>query len=355
MGLRAEAAAPRSPSAERARNVTRADVVVVGCGVMGAATARALAMNGHGVVVLERFEIGHASGSSHGSARIYRHSYTDARYVRMMHDALPLWRALEEEAGERLLVETGAVNIGENLDELERAISVGGGSPQRFSPEEVLARFGVRAPLAAVFDPSAGVVRADAAWRALTSSAVNHGAVMKENARVLALRPRGDRVDVVTENETIDARTAIVTAGAFARELLAPAGIDLPVRVTRETVSYFPVSAAVPVIIDWSDPLVYALPAGDGTLKIGRHITGPVADPEGREEPRHDAEARAWIAEHVPAAGTTPRAQETCLYTMTADENFILERHGPVVVGSPCSGHGFKFAPLIGARLAAMA
>jgi glycine/D-amino acid oxidase-like deaminating enzyme len=275
----------------------------------------------------------------------------------MMSDAMPLWRALERECGETLLNETGAVNVGADLGAIAEAIAAGGATPERLDAAAVRERYGVVTSHSAVVDPSAGVVRADAAWRALAASAVRHGAQIKDRTRVTGIDARSGGVVVRTEDGAIDGDVAVVTAGPFARALLAPLGIALPVVERRETVAYFPLRAPVPVVLDWSDPLVYALPTPEGSLKVGRHITGPEADPEEPGAPDAGAlrAASAWVTEHVPAAEPTPAASETCFYTVTEDERFVLERHGNVVVGSPCSGHGFKFAPLIGARLAALA
>ena len=146
----------------------------------------------------------------------------------------------------------------------------------------------------------------------------------------------------------------MVTAGAWARDLLATIDIELDVLPTRETVAYFRTSIPeVPVLVAWSDPAFYALPTPLG-IKAGHHIAGPAADPNQERGP--DAAAVNLLSEGVAArfAGVDPEPQlaETCFYTNTPDEHFVMERYGPVVVGSPCSGHGFKFAPLIGRRLA---
>jgi sarcosine oxidase len=163
-------------------------------------------------------------------------------------------------------------------------------------------------------------------------------------------------VEVRTEEGTFTARSAVVTAGGWARDLLASAGIDLPVWVTRETVAYFELERKPPTLVDWGDPTVYALFSPGHGLKAGRHIAGPEVDPDGEGSPDPESVdvVGEWVARHYPQAAPVHHS-ETCLYTNTDDQRFILERHGNVVVGSPCSGHGFKFAPLIGERLADLA
>lgn len=334
-----------------------ADVVVIGAGVMGAATARALTRAGRSVVVLDRFEVGHPHGSSHGPARIFRLSYPDERYVRMGLEALPLWRELEDEAGERLLHPVPALNLGPAAGELIEPMRAGGARVEVLPAQAAAERFGVGAEGEVVLDSAAAVIAADRTVRACVDSAVRHGARLHERTRVLSLRTRGDAAEVETEAGAIRARRAVVTAGAWARGLVAPLGIEVPTRSTRETVAYFSSRTDVPILIEWSQPVVFALPSFGQGIKAGEHIAGPIADPDtpGDPDAASVARLRTWLARRVSGAGTEPHAAETCLYTNTADFSFILERHGPVVVGSPCSGHGFKFAPLIGERLATLA
>jgi sarcosine oxidase len=170
------------------------------------------------------------------------------------------------------------------------------------------------------------------------------------------------------DGETIEAEAVVVTAGAWVSRLLEPLGIDPPVTPTRESVAYFPLASAdgLPTVIDWRLPAgydlprpgdsVYALPSPDG-LKVGVHRTGPPTDPdeEGVVDPEAVRCARDWVVRHVEGVAPEPHRTETCLYTNMPDESFVLERQGRVVVGSPCSGHGFKFAPLVGRELADLA
>jgi sarcosine oxidase len=171
------------------------------------------------------------------------------------------------------------------------------------------------------------------------------------------LEPHDDHVRVVTEAGVLQADAAVVTAGAWVAGLVAPLGIEVEVRPTRETTAFFAVEGAVPTFCEWGDPTVYALPSPDDGLKVGEHIAGPTTDPEKEGSVNHISleKLREWVAARFPTAAATEHHSETCLYTNTPDEHFILERHNRVIVGSPCSGHGFKFAPLIGERLASLA
>jgi sarcosine oxidase len=324
---------------------------------MGAATARALARGGHDVTVYEQFSFGHDRGSSHGESRVFRFSYPDPAYVAMAMEALPLWRELEQETGEELLRTTGGLDRGKALDDHVNALQQCGAQCEVLDPEEVEARFPWlghdEGP--ALFQPDGGVIAATRAVRAFLRSAGAHSATLRDSTRVVSV---GASAEVTTDEDSEGFDVAVVTAGAWAKPLVVSLGIDLPTRPTRETVAYFDFDEPrLTTLVEWGDPPVYALPNGDGVMKVGEHIAGPTTDPddEGRANEESVRKLSAWVARRFPSANPQPRHAETCIYTNTPDESFILERHGDVVIGSPCSGHGFKFAPLIGERLAALA
>ncbi len=338
------------------------DVIVIGGGVVGTSTARALAMSGRDVLLLERFTIPHTRGSSHGASRIFRFSYVDPRFVRMAQEALPLWRELEADSGEELLTVTGGLDLGDAVGKHAQGLAACGASFEWLDAEEAGRRFpqvSLQGEDRALFQPNAGFLAADRTVVASAASARAHGADIREQTRVVALRPDGTGVEVETEGATYRAPVAVVAAGGWAKGLLAGAGIDLPVRVTRETVAYYEIDeeAAIPSVVDWGSPAVYSLRSPGQGLKVGEHIAGPVVDPdtEGSADPDSVARLSGWVKSRYPEAATEPHLAETCLYTVTDDEDFIIDRRGPIVIGSPCSGHGFKFAPLNGRRLAALA
>jgi sarcosine oxidase len=324
------------------------EVAVVGAGVAGLAAAYELTRAGHEVVVYEQFEVGHDCGSSHGRSRIFRLAYADPQWVRLAEEALEGWRRWERETGEQLLELNGLVEIVQHLAESSAAsLEQCGVAFEQLGAAEVEQRFPVRVPEGsfALVQPDAGVTRADRTLRAL--------------ARDLTIREH----TAVDRLSAVEADVVLCAAGAWARGLLAAEGIELPVRVTRETVAYFRLADArpVPSVVSFKPDRhrhdIYALSDPVHGLKVGVHHAGPEAAPGGVGEPDPELVARmeAWAGEIFQLAEPRAVAAETCLYTTTADERFVLERHGRIVIGSACSGHGFKFAPAVGSRLADLA
>jgi sarcosine oxidase len=315
----------------------------VGAGINGLAAAATLARGGHEVVVHEQFDLEHRHGSSHGRSRIFRLSYPDAHWVRLAKEAHEGWRALEEETGEQLIEYTGLLELGETSEDALDACDV---PWEALEPDTVAMRFGVHTEGRALLQPEAGISLADVARRAFAGVARRHRAIFNERARVESLA-------------ALDADVVVVTAGGWAKPLLAAEGIELDVSVTRETVVYFGLDRPVPSVIESGrgpGEGMYALLDPRHGLKAGAHIAGPAANPDGSAEPDPALVAATveWVRERFPEAGP-PVASETCLYTSTPDHSFVLERHGRIVVGSACSGHGFKFAPAVATRLARLA
>jgi sarcosine oxidase len=341
----------------------RFDAIVVGGGAMGTAAARSLATRGRSVLLMERFAIGHANGSSGGPTRNFRLTYHDPVYVRMARLSLEGWRALEAEAEEELLRTVGGLDVGRAARVSADALREAGESFERPSALEVGARWPMlRFPDGSEFlyQPEGAIVRAEAAIRAQARLAAERGATIRERTVAETVEPAGDGVEVVTSGgETYRAPAAIVAAGAWAAPLLHGAGIDLPLRATLEQSTYFGMDAPLPTVIDWDaapaqPPYLVPNPFEPGEVKAGAHLSGPTVDPDTRSfdpDPERETGIARWIAERLDPAPALRRT-ETCLYTTTPDEDFVIDRVGPLVLASPCSGHGFKFTPLIGEILA---
>jgi sarcosine oxidase len=311
---------------------------------MGLAAGRALQRRGHDVVVFEQFERGHRRGSSHGRSRIFRLAYAEEEYVRLALEALGLWRELEAETGETLLELNGLLEIVRTLEEsTAHTLDACGVEWHRLDGDEAERRYPIRVPdeSFAMLQPEAGIVRADKALAAFS-------------------RDLDVRYETRAHPDELDADVVVVTAGSWVNELVED---SLPVTVTRETLCYFrperdgPVPSVVSFKPDRHTHDMYSLADPVYGLKVGAHHSGPVADPNetGEPEPRLVEQIASWAGQTYRLADPQPVAAETCLYTTTSDERFILERRGRIVVGSACSGHGFKFAPAIGERLADLA
>jgi sarcosine oxidase len=315
----------------------------VGAGIMGVAAAWALRERGADVALYEQFEPEHTRGSSHGRTRIFRLAYPEPEWVALAEEALPAWRELGRAAGVEVLALHGLVEICADVDVTSRDVLEARGIDHLLlGPEEARAH-GVAVPedWAALWQPEAGVVLADVARRAF----LDVSGVQVERRRVDAL-------------DDLDAEVVVVTAGAWVTKLVP----DVPVTVTRETIAYFeyagpPAASVVELHPTTRHHAMYALHDPLRGIKAGAHKVGHVADPDVEEPPNEQivAAIAAWVRERLPDVAPIPSAAETCLYTSTADESFVLERRGRLVVGSACSGHGFKFAPAVGRRLAALA
>ncbi len=336
---------------------------------MGTAAARELAGRGRATLVLERFAPGHANGSSGGPTRIFRYAYHREDYVRLAMIAREAWHELEAAAGEQLLRATGGIDVGpealDRADLLEKA-----GLPlERLLGADARERWpALRLPAEAdvVFQPEGGVLRAAPTVIAQARLAAAAGATVRTETTVTDVITRDDGVEVRTQHgDAFAATVAIVAAGAWAGPLLAMVGIEISLSPNLEQSTYFRLDdpdASLPTVIDWlshaeQPPYLVPDPWEPGSFKVGLHRAGPATDADTRTfdpDPARVGRAVDYVTSHVPGARATERT-DTCLYTITPDEDFVLDRVGPIVVASPCSGHGFKFVPLFGRALADLA
>ncbi len=347
------------------------DVIVAGVGGMGSATVAELAARGARVLGLERAGIPNDGGSSHGVNRIIRLAYAeDPRYVPLLRRAYERWRALESQLGETILVTTGGLDIGRtdsktvmgalasarehDLDhELLEAAEVRSRFPGLALPDEIVA----------VFQPDGGFVLSERAIAGYARLALEAGAEIHGHEPVLAWEARAGGVVVRTDVAQYRARKLVVSAGAWVGKLIGSlAPVAVPERQvllwagTREPALFTP--RALPVfILDVDEGLFYGFPEyGIPGLKIGRmHHRRQVVDPDewdrSRIEPEDESLLRAALSRYLPQADGPALSLKTCLFTNTPDEHFIVDTlpgSPSVTVVSPCSGHGFKFASVIG-------
>jgi monomeric sarcosine oxidase len=359
---------------------TRADLIIVGAGLAGSAAARAAAARGLDVVVLEAFAPGHKNGSSHGSARIFRRAYPDPVYVRMTGTAGELWRELEDQAGETLLTLTGGLDFGatRNPRRLHKVLTSCGVPAELLEPEAAVERwpyFDFTGVGDVMFHADAGVLDPNHAMAAMLRLAAASGADIRFGTPVtrLALAPVGDGAVAHTDSGTFTAPVIAVAAGAWLAPLLDGA-VELPsLAVTQQQVFHFapaptpgPPAGADrwPIFVhkDGADDC-YGLPGGrdgevPGAIKIGEHAgyrATTAADRDFVVDPAARARVAEFVAARIPGLTATPVNEVSCLYTWTANEDFVLDRSGPFVVASPCSGHGAKFAPLLGEIIVGLA
>jgi glycine/D-amino acid oxidase-like deaminating enzyme len=268
--------------------------------------------------------------------------------VELAKESFAGWRELERDADVTLLELNGLLELVDDPAQgSSAALDAAGAEYELLTPEAARRRWPVGVPdgWSALFQPEAGIVRADLAHRAFVDRAVAHGAELREQTRIDSL-------------DDVDADAVVLTAGPWVTGFFP----DLPVQTTRETVAYFrrdgdPLPSVVQLDPATRGHALYSLHDPVHGLKAGTHHAGAVADPDedGEPDPLLVERVAEWVSRTYPDADPDPVAAETCFYTTTPDEHFILERRGRVVIGSPCSGHGFKFAPAIGRRLADLA
>ena len=347
------------------------EFAVVGAGLLGLAAARELALRGRDVVVFEQAGVGHAGGGSHGSARIFRYGYPDPEYVVMARRARTLWRELEAAARQELLVPTGQLSFGEELDLLAGALREAGAPAEWLTQREAKARFpGVVTGGPCVFEPESCVIAADRVLAVLAADVPD----LRTGQPVSRIEPDGARVSVQAGDVRVSARRVILTAGPWTAGLLAGTGVTLPTTPTLEQTAYVvpaggaPAGDGVPIFIRFGDQTPYGLPEpGTGRFKVGLHPSGPIGGP-GRSGPviapggQDDApdpalgrDIEAAVRQYLPGYRPEPVASQRCVYDNTPDGDFVLDRAGPLVIGCGTSGHGFKFGPLLGVWLADLA
>jgi sarcosine oxidase len=346
------------------RPITGVDVVVIGGGVVGVAAALAVARRGKRVALLERSSLASAQGSSKGSARIYAPlPYPDESYLEVGLRALDRWRELEGVGGERLLSPTGALSRGAFAERALPVLRDAGVEAALLSCDNAFTRFGVSAsddrPLLHQID--AGIIRADRARRVLIEIARGAGVEFHEHERVRSLADRADSLEVETDRGKWRCSSAIVAAGPWSGELLAGAGLELPLTVSCQSVAYLelrdPRTPPV-VLMEFEGEEPFALWDPLRGLKAALHARGPTLVPESGSldvDAKAIDRAVAWARARFPRRTDGVAGVESCLYTNTPNEQFILERRNRIVVGSACNGQGFQFAPETGERLARLA
>ncbi|MYB32951.1 MAG: N-methyl-L-tryptophan oxidase [Acidobacteria bacterium] len=351
------------------------DAIVIGVGGMGSAAVYHLAKGGARVLGLERFDIPHPFGSSHGLTRIIRLAYSEgSHYVPLLREAYRLWRELEELSGESILRVTGGLDIGPQSGGIVqgslKSCTEHGLSFEQLDAAEVNRRFpGYELPaeMAAIHQPDAGYLHCETATSAHAAAARSLGADIATGVRVRGWDRIPGGVRVETEDACYEARKLVITAGPWAGELLPALG---------------PLCRPVRQVMLWTDPLdppafaperfpifvlespvgnFYGFPDNRGEgFKIGKfhHLRQQVPDPDAMDRECHledEAVLREGIEAFCPRANGPTRRMTACIFTNSPDGHFILDRHPDdenVCVAAGFSGHGFKFCGVVGRIMA---
>jgi sarcosine oxidase len=350
----------------------RFDVIVAGLGAMGSATAFHLALRGSRVLGLDRYAPGHTLGSSHGESRIIRELYFEhPSYVPLLHRAYELWWELGSRTGQPLFHETQGLMIGLPDGKLVTGARLSGDTYdlpyEILSPVEVERRwpaFKLPERFVALVDKRAGFLNPEASVAAHLELALSNGALLRYEEAVLRWSSEGDTVRVVTSRGEYLADRLVLSAGAYVRPLLAE--LELPLTVERQVLFWFDINPADQRYDPGRFP-IYITELEDGSQCYGfprlprgvkaavMHEGETVADPERvrRSVAADEIEPlRRRLARILPDLAAAPvRESAVCLFTNTPDHNFIIDwhpEHPHVLLSSPCSGHGFKFASVIG-------
>lgn len=340
--------------------VEHKEVVVIGGGVMGCSAAMYLAKSGKEVLLLEQFELSNDLNASQDHSKAFRIEYADdifwSKWALESRDA---WLELEAESGQQVFYPCGILMFGKEADSFAlrscEALQPLGIAPEMWAAEETFERYPQFGRYPATFSALGGLLEAGTATLTFAEMAKKHGAVIRENQRVVKVE--GNQVSLA-DGTLITAGQILIAAGMWAKNLL-----DLPIQTTRQQLIYFrPTDVQAfqkdhfPVFADL-DIGWYGFPIhGNGCVKISNHIPAEEILPEA---PRHVddsfiTDCRNWLQEHIPGlADAEVMGTKVCLYQMTADENFLIDRLNDYqVVASGFSGHGFKFGPVAG-KLAA--
>jgi sarcosine oxidase len=354
------------------------DIGVIGLGAMGSASTDALAARGSRVVAFDRQQPPHSLGSTHGHTRIIREAYYEhPLYVPLVRRAYDRWNELERFAGETLLVQTGGVMAGpedgplfSGALESARTHSI---DHEILSPLQLKERypaFDPRADWMALVEKRAGYLKPERCVAAMIARAGRNGATLRTNELVRGWRRRGTDIRIETDTSSVTVERLVVAAGPWLPSLLGELKLRIPLEIERQLSHWFNpredrghfAPSSCPIAL-WEMPGgdVFATFPNDGHgIKCGMHHAGAPTAPESVDRqvsPAENEAARKLLEQVMPGAGGDVAESRVCLYTNTPDHHFIIDwaDDGRILIVSPCSGHGFKFASAIGEIVAQLA
>jgi sarcosine oxidase len=355
----------------------RYDVLVLGLGGMGSATLYHLAKRGLHVCGIEQFGVGHDRGSSHGAARVIRKAYLEhPDYVPLLHRAYELWEELEQRSGRQLFVKSGLLLAGppdsttvQGLNACYREHNL----PHRvMSAREAMneyPRFSLPDDGIAFFDPEGGYLFVEDCVEAHIAQAAKLGADVRLHEEVESWHVEGDEVIVETERGTFSAPKLVITAGPWSSAVLGQFGVRLQVMrkvqlwYDSPNIEQFRGPDFPTWFVESGGEMFYGIPAiGDWGIKVAQHTGGQfVQDPNALDRslrPEDETPVLEFLSRTFPDLAPRRTHFSVCMYTMSPDEHFILDHHPDhenVVLGCGFSGHGFKFASVVGEILCQLA
>ncbi|XP_070571505.1 peroxisomal sarcosine oxidase-like isoform X1 [Ptychodera flava] len=323
------------------------DAVVVGAGVEGSATAYHLAKNNQRTLLLEQFGLPHTRGSSHGQSRIIRYGYDQDYYTAMMPDAFEQWHDIEKQTGVTLIKDTGLVSVDcspyVEYNKKRNVLTRAGIGFKEFTGQEAKKKYpflNYGPDYKFLLEEKSGLIRADKAVLCLQNLFKRNGGVIQDEEKLLDVLP-GPVVTIKTNKGTHRAKNVILTVGPWASQVLSPLGLQLPLKPLRIRVCYwkekspgtcsqFPGFIAVGGVKSGHD--IYGLQVLEypNMMKICHHY-GEEIDPDDRDKEsnyRVDLDAlEKYVSDHFPCLENKPSIVEACIYTVTPDEDFVLDRH----------------------------
>ncbi len=355
---------------------TEYDYIVLGLGGIGSAAAYWLARQaGPGVLGIEQFELGHVRGGSQDHSRIIRLSYHTPAYVELAKEAYAAWHEVEVELGESLILKTGGLDLGPlagaiDLADYAASLTATSVAYETLTAAEIMQRwpqFRLDEDVHGLYQADAGIVPAARCNAAHQRLAQAHGAFLLDRTPVLGIYPTGGEIEILTERQTFRCGYLVIASGAWTNTHLRHFGLQLPLTVTQEQVTYFATPHLAdfaperfPVWIWMDEPSYYGFPVfGEAATKVAQDVGGAEVTAATRSfEP--DAAAAARVADFtgriLPDAVGPVLYHKTCLYTLTPDRDFVVDAipgHANVAVAVG-AGHAFKFASVIGRLLSGL-
>ena len=353
------------------------EYIVVGLGGFGSGAAYWLARQaGAEVLGLEQFELGHVRGESQDHSRIIRLSYHTPGYVELAKHAFAAWREVERDAGESLILRTGGLDLGPAdsaipLRNYSESMDAAGVEYETLDAGEIMRRwppFRLTDDIQGLFQPESGIAMAAKGNATHQRLALAHGATLRDRSPIESISAHDGELYIRSSGLEYRCRQLIIAAGAWSNTILDHFDTRLPLTVTQEQVTYFASPRLAdfqpdrfPIWIWMDDPCFYGFPVfGEPGPKVGQDAGGKEVTAESRTFDT-DADAlervQGFLKRYLPSALGPILYTKSCLYTLTPDRDFVLDRlpDNPQVLVAIGGGHGFKFASLVGRILADMA